>query len=170
MSTKHDILVIDDRTLDAQETLVALEQIAPRATVLHLQSGNEAVEYLFSVGAFAGRAPIMPQLVLLSAETSDISGLCLLDLMRAHPLTRAVPIVLLSCESDLRQYRRQDQFGADAYVLKPRDFQRYCSLLQGCLECWIPSALRPGASYYSQLLAQQQSSLSSRPHPDGHRI
>jgi CheY-like chemotaxis protein len=170
MSPKHDILVIDDRMLDAQETLVALEQIAPRATVLHLESGNEAVEYLFSVGAFAGRAPIMPQLVLLSAETSGISGLCLLDLMRAHPLTRAVPTVLLSLESDLRQYRRQDQFGADAYVLKPCDFQRYCSLLQGCLECWIPSALRPSTSHYSQLLAQRRSALSSLPPPDGHRI
>src|ERR1044072_8575053 len=100
----------------------------------------------------------MPKLVLLSAEISDISGLCLLDLMRAHPVTRAIPVVLLSLESDLRQYRRQDEFGADAYVLKPCDFQRYCALLQGCLECWMPATLRPG-SRYSQPLGQLRPAL-----------
>lgn len=32
----------------SQETLVALEQVAPRASVLHLDSGSEALENLFS--------------------------------------------------------------------------------------------------------------------------
>lgn len=150
MSPTYDILVVNDRMLDAHETLVALEQVAPRATVLHLDSGREALEYLFSVGTFAGRPATMPRLVLLSAEISDISGLCLLDLMRAHPLTRTIPIILLSLESDLHEVRREDQFGADAYVMKPLDFQRYCTLLQGCVRCWIPSGLRPGGGRFSQ--------------------
>ena len=149
MSPNYDILVVNDRMLDAHETLVALEQVAPRATVLHLDSGNEALEYLFSVGAFAGRPLVMPRLILLSAEMSDISGLCLLDLMRAHPLTGIVPIVLLSLESDCRKFRRHDQFDASAYVVKPFDFQRYCALLRGCIQCWMPSALRPGDGRYA---------------------
>lgn len=150
MSPHHDILVVNDRMLDAHETLVALEQVAPRATVLHVDSGREALEYLFSVGAFAGRPATLPRLLLLSAEISDISGLCLLDLIRAHPLTRTIPVILLSLESDLREVRRDDQFGADAYVMKPLDFQRYCTLLHGCVSCWIPSALRPGGGRISQ--------------------
>ena len=150
MSPTHDILVVNDRMLDAHETLVALEQVAPRATVLHLDSGNEALEYLFSVGAYAGRPRLMPKLILLSAELSDISGLCLLDLMRAHPLTGAVPIILVSLESDLRKSRRHDQFDADAYVMKPLDFRRYCALLQSCIRCWMPSALRRSDGRYSE--------------------
>lgn len=171
MSPNHDILVVNDRMLDAQETLVALEQIAPRAAVLHLESGSEALEYLFSVGTFAGRAPNLPKLVLLSAELSDISGLCLLDLMRAHPLTRAVPVVLLSLESDLREHRRHDQFGADAYVLKPWDFQRYCTLLQGCLECWLPSVLRSnGGNRYSSSPGQARAAISAATPLNAYRI
>jgi two-component system, response regulator len=88
-------------------------------------------------------------MIILSAGMSDISGLCLLDLMRAHPLTRTVPIILLSLESDVGTFRRHDQFDADAYVLKPWDFQRYCTLLQDCVQCWIPSALRPSGGRYS---------------------
>lgn len=152
MSHTHDILLVNDRMLDAHETLVALEQVAPRATVLHLDSGSEALEYLFSVGAFAGRPALMPQLILLSAEMRDISGLCLLDLIRAHTLTHTVPIVLVSLEDDLRKLRRHDEFDADAYIMKPLDFQRYCTLLQNCIRCWMPSALRPSGCQRPQPL------------------
>jgi two-component system response regulator len=150
MSPNHDILIVNDRMLDAHETLVALEQVAPRATVLHLDSGNETLEYLFSVGAYVGRPPTMPQLVILSAEMSDVSGLCLLDLMRAHTLTCTVPIILQSLENDVCKFRRNDKFDADAYVTKPWDFQHYCTLLEGCVRCWAPSALRPSSSRYSR--------------------
>jgi two-component system response regulator len=143
MSRSYDIVVVDDRMLDAQETLVALEQVAPRATVLQLDSGREALEYLFSVGAFAGRRSLMPELILLSADLSDISGLCILDLIRAHPLTCNIPIVLLSLEGDVRKFRRHGSFDADAYVIKPSEFQRYCAIVQNCVRCWVPSALRP---------------------------
>jgi PleD family two-component response regulator len=148
MSPNHDILVVNDRMLDAHETFVALEQVAPRATVLHLDSSNETLEYLFSVGAYAGRPPTMPQLVILSAEMSDVSGLCLLDLMRAHTLTCTVPVILQSLENDVCKFRRNDKFDADAYVTKPWNFQSYCTLLEGCVRCWVPSALRPSGGRY----------------------
>jgi CheY-like chemotaxis protein len=150
MSINYDVLVVDDRMLDAQETLVALEQVAPRATALHLDSGREALAYLFSVGEFAGRPPVMPQLVLLSAEMSYISGLCVLDLIRAHPVTRSIPVVVLSLESDARELNRHDGFSADAYVTKPCDFQRYCAVIQACIRCWLPGALRPSGRRDSQ--------------------
>jgi two-component system, response regulator len=143
MSPNYDVLVVNDRRLDAHETLVALEQVAPRAAVLDLDSGREALEYVFSVGAFAGRLSRMPQLVLLSADLRDIGALCILDLMRAHPLTCNIPIVLVTLEDDLRKFRRHDSFDADAYVIKPSDFQGYCAIIRGCVECWIPWALRP---------------------------
>jgi two-component system, response regulator len=141
MSAGHDILVVNDRLLDAQETLFALEQVAPRAKVLHLCSGDEALEYLFSVGVFAGRPAQMPRLVLLSLELRVVSGLCLLELMRAHPLTREIPVVILSLEDHARKHRRHDHFDADAYFRKPLDFQRYCSIIQGCTRRWLPSLL-----------------------------
>ena len=146
MSPNYDVLVVNDRRLDAHETLFALEQAAPRATVLNLDSGREALEYIFSVGACAGRSPRMPQLVLLSAGLSDIGALSILDLMRAHPLTCNIPVVLLSLEDDLRKFRRHDGFDADGYVIKPTDFQRYCATIRGCVECWIPWARRPSGS------------------------
>lgn len=139
MSPSHDILVVNDRLLDAHETLIALEQVAPRARVLHLFGGDEALQYLFSVGTFAGRTPGMPKLVLLSAEMNVISGLCVLDLMRAHPRTADIAVALLSLERNFDKHRRHDRFDADAYIVKPWSFQRYCAVLDGCVRRWLSS-------------------------------
>lgn len=140
MLSSHDILVVNDHLLDAYETLIALEQVAPRARVLHLLGGDEALQYLFSVGTFAGRTPGMPRLVLLSSEMRGISGLCVLDLMRAYTLTCDIPVVVLSLEDNLRKHRRHDKFDADAYIVKPCDFHRYCAVLDECVRRWLPSS------------------------------
>jgi CheY-like chemotaxis protein len=138
------MLATPDGALDSQATLVALEQVAPRATVLHLESGQEALEYVFGTGEYRGRRSGQPGLVLLTFELHGISGLCVLDLMRAHPSTNRVPVVLLGLDSDIRRYRRNDQFDADAYIVQPCDFQRRCLVMRGCVGHWLPWALRPG--------------------------
>jgi two-component system response regulator len=143
MVPSADVLVVNDHLLDAQTTLVAFEQVAPRARLLHLVDGGEALQYLFSTGVFAGRAADMPQLVILSLEMTNISGLCVLDLMRAHPLTCRVPVVLTSIEGNAHSYRRYNKFDANAYVTLPCDFQRYCAVIEACTERWLPWALRP---------------------------
>jgi CheY-like chemotaxis protein len=145
MSNAADVLVVNDRMLDAQATLVALELVAPRARVLHLESGQRALEYLYARGEFQGRRVEPPELVLLSLELDVVGGLCVLDVMRGHPSTATIPVVLLSLESDVRKYRRHDRFDADAYVLQPCDFQRYCAVIRGCIRHWLPWALRPAS-------------------------
>jgi two-component system, response regulator len=143
MVPSADVLVVNDHLLDAQTTLVAFEQVAPRARVLHLMDGSEALHYLFSTGVFAGRTTDMPQLAILSLEMTSIGGLCVLDLMRAHPLTCKVPVVLASIEGNPASYRRYNKFDANAYVTLPCDFQRYCTVIEACTQRWLPWALRP---------------------------
>jgi len=144
MLSTPDVLLVNDGALDAQATLMALEQVAPRATVLHLQSGQEALEYVFGTGEYRERRAGHPGLMLLTLELHGVSGLCVLDLMRAHPSTNHIPVVLFGLEHDIRKYRRHDRFDADAYISQPCDFQRRCSVVRGCVGHWLPWALRPG--------------------------
>jgi two-component system response regulator len=152
MVPSADVLVVNDHPLDAQTALFAFEQVAPRARVLHLFDGSEALQYLFSTGTFAGRAPGMPQLVILSLEMKTVSGLCVLDLMRAHPLTCDIPVVLTSLERNPRVYRRNNKFDANAYITLPCDFDRYCAVIEGCTEHWLPWARRPSEGGSARLL------------------
>ena len=54
MGRKIDVLVVDDRSIDAEVTLFALRQASTSdAKFLRLKDGNEALRYLIAVGEFA---------------------------------------------------------------------------------------------------------------------
>src|SRR5262245_53496040 len=111
-----DVLVVDDRTIDAEMTLIAVRKSAPQARVLRLRTGDVALQYLFGVGEFSDHPPGLPRLVLLSADLPTVTGLCVLDVVRAHPYTASLPIVLLSSPGQGRIARRSDLFDANAYL------------------------------------------------------
>lgn len=138
MASSVDVLVVDDRAIDADVTLFALRRAAPAAKVLRLKSGEEALHYLFGVGEFARSPGRMPTLVLLDMEMPVMSGLCVLDVIRAHPRTAGIRVVMLSTDAHAHVFRPPDTFAADAYVVKPVDLDRYCAAMEMILRRWLP--------------------------------
>jgi two-component system, response regulator len=158
MARSVDVLVVDNSTLDANALLLALARVAPHARVLRLRSGDEALQFLFSRGLFAGHRLGMPRLVLLSADMPTVSGTCVLDLMRAHPLTARVPVVLLCVDPYSRAHLDRRRFRPDAYVVKQWDLDRYCVILEGSIRRWLPWTVRGVCCKEAEL-----SSLHGRP-------
>jgi CheY-like chemotaxis protein len=136
-----DVLIVDDRTLDAEATIYALRRIAPQSKALRLRDASEALQYLFSIGSFSRHRPEVPRLVFLALELPVFNGICLLEVMRAHPATAGIPVVILSTEPFPRKHRRNDGFAADAYVTKRWDLTRYCALLEAIAGRHLPPRL-----------------------------
>jgi CheY-like chemotaxis protein len=61
-----DILVVDDRAVDAEITILALKHSAQSARIL--KSGAEALSYLFCLDARLWPSQSMPGLVLLDDQ------------------------------------------------------------------------------------------------------
>ena len=130
MGRQVDVLVVEERSVDAEVTLSALRKGSTRdAKLLRLRDGNEALRYLFAVGEFANRSPEMPGLVLLDMGLPVASGLCVLDVMRAHPATKDIPVVMLT--TDNRPHFAEDfGFSPDGYLVKSQDFDQYCAAIE----------------------------------------
>ena len=64
------------------------------------------------------QAPI-PDLILLDLELPDVSGVVILTKLRAHPGTKAIPIVVLSARSEPKDVYQCMSLGADGYISKP---------------------------------------------------
>jgi two-component system, response regulator len=141
MTRSFDVLVVDDRSVDADATVFAVRRAAPHAKVLRLKSGIEALRYLFSVDDFARRSGAMPSLVFLDMEMPVTSGLCILDVIRAHPATRDIRVVMLGSDSD-PDASWQKRFTADAYIARPLDFEDYCSVIEAMLRLWLPRSVQ----------------------------
>jgi CheY-like chemotaxis protein len=142
MGRKIDVLVVDDRSIDADLTLFALRCAStPDAKLLRLKDGNEALRYLFAMGEFAHRSTGMPGLVLLDAEMPGMSGLCVLDLIRAHPATRSMRVVMVTSDTRPR-FDPRNEFSPDGYLVKSQDFDQYCAAVELTLKRWLPRVLK----------------------------
>jgi CheY-like chemotaxis protein len=93
------------------------------------------------VGEFTDRTPGMPGLVLLDMGMPVTSGLCVLDVMRAHPATKDVPVIMLTTDTRPR-FVEENAFSADGYLVKSQDFDQYCAAIELTLKRWLPRILR----------------------------
>ena len=142
MARQVDVLLVEERSVDAEVTLSALRKGSTRdATVLRLRDGNEALRYLFAVGEFANRSPGRPGLVQLDMGMPVTSGLCALDVMRAHPATKDIPVIMLT--TDNRPHFAEDYgFPPDGFLVKSQDFDQYCVAIELTLKRCLPRILK----------------------------
>lgn len=142
MGRKIDVLVVDDRSIDAEVTLFALRQAStPDAKFLRLKDGDEALRYLFALGEFAHRSGGVPELVLLDAEMPVASGPCVMDVIRAHPATSGMRVIMLTVDSRPR-WPESNGFAPDGYLVKSQDFDQYCAACELTLKRWLPRILK----------------------------
>lgn len=71
----------------------------------------------------------IPDVVLLDINLPGMDGLSVLEKLRSNPLTRNVPVIVLSAHVMEDDITRALQAGADAFVAKPIDFPRLLEAL-----------------------------------------
>jgi len=142
MARTFDVVLVEHRSIDAEVTMTALRQAATsNARLLRLKDGDQALRYLFAVGEFAQRSPGMPGLVLLDMDMPVTSGLSVLDLIRAHPATRGICVIMLTTDTRPR-VPEADGFSPDGYLMKSQDFDQYCAAIELALKRWLPRILK----------------------------
>jgi CheY-like chemotaxis protein len=70
-----------------------------------------------------------PDVVLLDINLPGMDGLAVLERLRSNPLTRSVPVIVLSAHVMEDDITRALEAGADAFVAKPIDFPRLLEAL-----------------------------------------
>jgi len=119
------ILLAEDNPNDVELTLEALEEhnLANRVTVAH--DGVEALEYLRREGAYSDREPGEPAVVLLDIKMPRKDGLEVLREIRDDPTLRRLPVVILTSSREEQDVMTSYDRGANAYVVKPVDFESF---------------------------------------------
>jgi CheY-like chemotaxis protein len=77
-----------------------------------------------------------PALILLDLHLPDIPGDEVLQILRDDPLTRSIPVIMVSADATTGQIQRLKSAGAKAYLTKPFNVKE---LLQAVTETLSPS-------------------------------
>jgi len=136
--TNKIILLVEDNPDDEALTLRALTQNKIVNEVVVAHDGAEALDYLFATGAYAGRdLTAMPQLILLDLKLPKIDGLEVLQLLRADPRTRLLPVVILTSSREDRDVVESYRHCANSYIRKPVDFAQFIEAVRQLGLYWL---------------------------------
>ncbi len=119
------ILLVEDNPDDEVLILRALRKANFANDVVVAHDGVEALDCLFGTGAYAARGPVKPVLTLLDLKLPKIDGLQVLERIRADDRTRRLPVVMLTSSGEERDIHRSYELGANSYVCKPIEFDRF---------------------------------------------
>jgi CheY-like chemotaxis protein len=121
------ILLAEDNPNDVELTLSALHSLKLANQVTVVSDGAQALDFLYRRGAFADATAVRPAVVLLDLKMPRVDGLEVLRQIRADPLLGSVPVVILTSSREESDLVKGYQLGANAYVVKPVDFDAFIS-------------------------------------------
>ncbi len=126
MPFEVEILLVEDNADDVELTLRALRRENLAIAVQIARDGEEALDYLFRRGQFAGRdMNHQPRLVLLDLKLPKVDGMEVLRQLKSDPRTRAIPVVILSSSREESDLVHGYMLGVNAYIQKPVDFDQF---------------------------------------------
>ena len=145
------ILLVDDSEDDCTLMRRAFSKAKVLNPILALHSGEEAVDYLSGTGQYTNRAEYpLPALMLLDIKMPGIDGLEVLCWIRSQPGLRTLRVVMLTTSNDLRDVNAAYQLGANSFLTKPVDFERFVEVTRALSGYWLwmdksPESTRPPA-------------------------
>jgi len=142
-----NILLVEDNPDDVELTLRAFEKNKILNSIAVARDGAEALDYIFVRGAHAERDPRDgPAVILLDLKLPKVDGLEVLRQIRADPRTRLTPVVVLTSSREESDRLRSYSLGANSYVQKPVDFDRFSEAARQLGLYWLVLNEAPPAS------------------------
>jgi two-component system response regulator len=106
--------------------------------VVVTRDGEEALNYLFCTGPFAGRNPAeVPAVILLDLNLPKIGGLEVLGRIRGDETTELIPVVILTSSGEEEDRLKGYANGANSYVRKPVEFNQFATAVQQLGLYWL---------------------------------
>lgn len=118
-----DILIVEDNPQDAELTIRALRKNNLANQIFVAEDGEEALEFIFTRGRYAGRHTVKPpKVVFLDLKLPKVSGLEVLKEIKSHPETKKLPVVVVTSSREDPDVQSAYELGANGYVVKPVEF------------------------------------------------
>jgi CheY-like chemotaxis protein len=132
------ILLVEDNPSDVGLTQRALAKSRVANELVVAEDGQEALDYLFGAGAYAGREVTeLPALVLLDLKLPRVDGLEVLRQIRADERTRRLPVVILTTSREEQDVAQSYDLGANSYIRKPVDFTQFAQAVEQMGLYWL---------------------------------
>ena len=132
-----ELLLVEDNEKDVELTVRALRRENLCNHIQVARDGEEALDFLFCRGSFAGRKNGHPRLILLDLKLPKLDGLEVLRVIKSDPHTASIPVVMLTSSTQEQDLVRSYQLGVNSYLRKPVDFDEFHVMVKQLGLYWL---------------------------------
>ena len=123
-------MIVEDDPNDVELTLTALSEYNLANEVVITRDGQQALDYLYCRGEFAGRPDDNPAVMLLDLKLPKVDGLEVLKRVKSDERLKMLPVVVLTSSHEEKDMMRSYSLGVNAYVVKPVDFHEFVNAIK----------------------------------------
>ena len=132
------ILLVDDNEHDVFLTQRALKKSQLANELVIASDGQEALDYLFGKGKYAGRdLSHLPVVTLLDIKMPRIDGFEVLKQIRANPQTQNLPVVIMTPSQEDIDIVKSYTGDCNAWVAKPVGFDQFVDAVKQLGLFWM---------------------------------
>jgi CheY-like chemotaxis protein len=143
------LLLVEDSPSDADLTIAALREAKVQNILDVVEDGVEALAYL------RGEAPYTvaqrPDLILLDLNLPRMDGREVLAKLKADPILKTIPIVVLTTSAAEADILRAYELHANCYITKPVDFEKFLDVVRNIENFWLTVVKFPPREPQAQL-------------------
>lgn len=138
-NSHQPILLVEDNPLDIDLTLRAFKKQKLTNPVKIARDGEEAISWIASWET----GETLPLLILLDLKLPKIGGLEVLRQFKNHPEIKLIPVIILTSSSQDKDITTAYEYGANSYIVKPVDFDKFVKVATEIEMYWLGTTLLP---------------------------
>ena len=130
MTAPVTILIAEDDDGHAELIQDHLREAGVTNPLRRFHDGQEAWDYLATVNGGTHRENGKAYLLLLDIRMPRMDGVEVLRRVKASPVLRNMPVIMLTTTDDPREVEECYRLGCNCYVTKPIEFTRFSAALR----------------------------------------
>jgi two-component system, response regulator len=138
MNNHVEVLLVEDNMSDAELTIRALKKNNLANNLVHLEDGQEALDYIFAEGTYSDRnIEDTPKIILLDLKMPRIDGIQVLQKIKSDERTKKIPVIILTSSKEDPDIQECYNLGANSYVVKPVQFDKFITAVSSIGLFWL---------------------------------
>lgn len=138
MNKDIEIVIIEDNPNDAELMLRSLRKNNLANSMIVLEDGEQALDYLFRRGQYADSdSSEGPKVVFLDLKLPKVDGLEVLKQVKSNMQTKKIPVIIVTSSKEDPDIATAYELGANSYIVKPVNFDNFVETINQLGMYWL---------------------------------